>query len=374
MIVIAGAAAQVPRYGGHTWVFLQYVLGLRRLGFEVRMIDRFEPAAGDPAASRAAVDRIVAAFGRAGAGDSLSVLDPTGTPLAGPPRETLLAECGRAELLINVNGVLRDEELLAAARRRLFLDIDPGVPQMWRALGLADILAGHDVHATFGARIGHDGCTIPTCGLEWIATRPPVVLEEWPVRTGAEATTFTAIGGWRGPFAPIEFEGERYGLRAHTFRALADLPVRAGGHFRAALDIDPADDADRRALTDGGWELLDPTALTADPWSYRELIGASSAELMVAKEIYAQTRGGWFSDRSACFLASGKPVLALDTASPIPAGEGLVVFTTPQEAAEGARTIAAGYDHHARAARALAEEWFDSDRVLADLVEEALAG
>lgn len=368
LIVIAGAAAQVPRYGGHAWVFLQYVLGFRRLGYEVRMIDRLQ------AAAQAERRRIVEVFTRAGAAESLSVLDPDGRPLVGPERTALLDECRRSALLINVNGVLGDEPLLAAARRRLFLDIDPGFPQMWRALGLADVLAGHHVFASFAANIGRDGCAIPSCGLDWIPTRPPVVLSEWPVRAAAGEPSFATIGGWRGPFAPVQYEGERYGLRAHEFRPLAGLPAAAPAtRFRAALDIDPADAADRRALADGGWELLDPAATTADPWAYREFVAGAGAELMVAKEMYAKSRGGWFSDRSACFLASGKPVLARDTGigSTLPAGDGLVLFETPSQAQAGVASILGDYAHHAGAARALAEEWFDSDRVLGELLLQA---
>ena len=367
LVIVAGAAAQVPRYGGHTWVFLQYLLGFRRLGFEVLLIDRL---LSTTPADCAALDRLQGVFARFGLHGALAVLDGDGQPLTGPSRRELVATAGRCRMLLNVNGFLTDAELLEAAPRRAFLDIDPGFPQMWRALGQADVLAGHDVYVTFAENIGGDGCTIPTCGLDWVTTRPPVVLEQWPAREPVDRPAFTSIGAWRGPFDAIEFEGERYGLRAHEFRALAPLPALSGTRFEGALDIDPDDGADRRALQNGGWELRDPVPATADPETYREFIAGAGAELMVAKEIYARTRSGWFSDRSACFRARGRPVLASDTAASIPDGEGLIVFDSLEQALDGVEAIRGDYEHHARVARALAEEWFDSDRVLSRLLEE----
>jgi hypothetical protein len=248
---------------------------------------------------------------------------------------------------------------------------------MWCELGLADVFAGHDCYATVGSLIGSPTCRVPDCGLEWIHTRPPVVLELWPVcaPTPAARGGFVSIGAWRGPFGPIEYEGETYGLRVHEFRALAELPARTGAGFDAALDVDPADEADAELLRHSGWRLLDAERLTADPIDYRRLVAGAGAELMVAKGMYARSRGGWFSDRSACFLASGKPVLALDTgfSETLPVGEGLVAFDSLDGVVDGAGTILEDYEEHARAARALAEEWFDSDLVLTELVEEVLA-
>jgi hypothetical protein len=159
-------------------------------------------------------------------------------------------------------------------------------------------------------------------------------------------------------------------LRAHEFRAFSDLPVRTGARFEAALDIDAADERDAERLRDGGWKLLDPQEVAADPCSYQDFIAAAGAELMVAKGMYVRSRGGWFSDRSACFLASGRPVLALDTGSGeiYPTGTGLVTFDSPQTAARGARSILDDYAPHCVAARRLAEEWFDSDVVLGALI------
>ncbi len=356
-------------------MFLNYLLGFRRLGYDVLLVDQLDdcawPAGDGPHTGFRGVRSLARTLTRFGLQDAYSVLGGDGAALAGMARSEVLVRVGEADVLINVMGYLRDPELLARARRRVFLDIDPGFPQMWRALGLADVMDGHDAFVTLGSRIGEPDCEIPTCDLPWITTRPPVVLEHWPVARAPSAPDFTVIGAWRGPFDPIEYRGRRYGLRAHEFRRLAGLPTEVPARFRAALDMDPADAADRDLLCQGGWELLDPVAGTGNPWRYRELIGAAGAELMVAKELYVATRSGWFSDRSACFLASGKPVLALDTGFPaaLTARGGLLSFDRPAGAVAGARSILEDYPGHARAARALAEEWFDSDLVLRELME-----
>jgi hypothetical protein len=382
LVVIAGSVAQSSRYGGHAWVFLQYLLGFRRLGFEVMLVDRLEPGmlAASPRAGvahSAELRRLVEVMESFGLGDCYAVLGADGRSIAGLSRDEAIAGAGRSEFVLNVMGFLADADILGAAPRRVFLDIDPGFPQMWRALGLADVLGGHDRFVTVGTRVGATECRVPDCGVEWIHTLPPVVLECWPRQPPPAPAdrSFMSVGAWRGPFAPVDFEGETYGLRVHEFRALRELPRRARARFDAALDIDPADGGDAELLRASGWRLLDARALTEHPLAYRRLIGRAGAELMVAKGIYARTRCGWFSDRSACFLASGKPVLALDTgfSDVLPVGAGLLSFDCLDVAVEGAGAIMRDYEDHARAARALAEEWFDSDLVLDELVREVTA-
>lgn len=375
-IVVAGSVAQKPRYGGHTWVYLQYVLGLRRLGWDSIFVDRLDPSMlvdeegrAVPAERSPQVRYFLEVVTRFGLADSFCLL--AGGRTFGLARETLRARLSESAFLLNVMGFLDDEELLAAAPRRVFLDIDPGFGQMWRELGLADIFAGHDDHVTIGENIGSRASSIPTCGLDWLTTPQPVVLEHWPPAPPPPASApFTSVASWRGAFAPVEYGGRVYGLRVHEFRRFADLPRLTGRRFELALAIDPADFADRDALLAGEWRLLDPQATAGDPWSYRSFIEGSLAEFMVAKNVYVDTASGWFSDRSICYLATGRPVLARDTglAGLYPVGEGLLTFATPEEAHEGVERIAADYARHARAARQLAEERFDSDRVLGRLL------
>jgi hypothetical protein len=377
-IIVAGALAQRPWQGGHTWVFLQYLLGFQRLGFEVLFVDRLEPgmcvdAVGAPASFRSSenvryLDRVMERFGLAG---RWSLLFDSGREVAGLERRELVEAARRSALLLNVMGYLDDEEVLGAAPLRAFLDIDPGFGQMWVELGLARLFDGHDRHITVGGRVGDPGCAIPTCGLDWVRTLPPVELSEWPAIAGG-GDRFTSVVSWRGLFGPIEYKGQIYGLRVHEFRRFAELPQRTPARFELALDIDDADAADRQRLEESGWVLADPRLAAGDPWRYRAYVQGSSAELMIAKNLYVDTRSGWFSDRSACYLASGRPVLAQDTGlgGLVPCGEGLVTFSTLEDAVAGIEEITGDLERHSRAAREVAEEYFAAERVLPRLLVE----
>jgi hypothetical protein len=379
-ILIAGALAQVPRNGGLGWFHLQLLLGLRRIGWDVLFLDRVGPGmcvddAGRPAPPGGGVNAswlqsVMEGFGLGGA-YSLALGD--GGRVVGVPRDRALRVASEAELLLNVMGYLNDEEFLARARRRVFLDIDPGFGQMWRDLGLHDPFRGHDDFVTLGMNIGRAGCAIPTCGLRWLTMPQPVVLEQWPVAPASEAGAFTSIGGWRGPNAPVEYKGTMYGLRAHEFRKFAALPTMCPGtRFEMAFDIHPAEVKDLDLLARNGWCLVDPKSVAGTPDAYRAYVAASKAEFMVPKNMYVQTSSGLLSDRSAYYLASGRPVLARDTGITglYPTGEGLITFTTLEEAAAGVEMINADYARHSRAARAIAEEFFDSDKVLTRLLRE----
>jgi hypothetical protein len=369
-IAIAGAVAQKPGCAGHVWQFLQYLLGFRALGYEVLLLDRL---AGPVGRGDARVRWLADAMAEQGLQDAWSLRLDDGTRL-GVSRAAALEFAGGADLLLDVMGFCGDDELLAAAPRTAFLDTDPGFAQMWQDLGLADLLSRHDAYVTIGERIGAADCTVPTCGLRWITTPQPVVLGAWPVAAGG-GRGFTSVASWRGAYGPVDHGGHRYGLRVHQFRRFADLPRRAGGGFELALDIHPADAADARLLRDGGWTLVAPRAVAATPDAYRRYVQGSGGEVMVAKGMYVDSRSGWVSERSLCYLASGRPVVAQDTGFTAvhPAGEGLLAFSTPQEAAECVAAVRADPVRHGRAARDLAEAQFGSDRVLRRLLEQVAA-
>ncbi len=377
-IVVAGSVAQRPAYGGHTWVFLQYLLGFRRLGYDVLFVDRLEPdmcvdASGKqcPLEDSVNLGYLLDVLRTFGLEHCFTLLYDRGSRAIGIPRRLLVQRVRRSVLLLNVMGFLDDEEILAQAPRRALLDIDPGFAQMWQASGLSELFRGHDHYVTIGQNIGRPDCTIPTCGVEWVTTPQPVVLERWPTQpTGG--ISFTSVGSWRGPFSPVEYQGSTYGLRVHEFRKFLGLPGLTGHRFEVALDMHEADHVDLEMLLRCGWHLADPRVVAAGPSTYQRFIHGSKAEFMVAKNIYVQSRSGWFSDRSICYLASGKPVLAQDTglAALYPLGEGLVTYTTPEEAVAGADEIWDNYEPHARAARELAEAYFDSDKVLSKLLDQ----
>jgi hypothetical protein len=372
-VVVAGSVAQRPGRGGHAWVLLQYLLGFRRLGYEVLFLDRLSREMLPPGAEWPPPREVewlrstMAAHGLER--DWCLLLDDREAGLAvGLSRREALERVRRATVLIDVMGFLADEEMLAAATRHVFLDIDPGFPQMWQELGLHRSFGDHDAYATVGLRVGLEGSSVPTCGVEWVRTPQPVVLGEWPATPGGRA--YTSVATWRGPFEPIDFAGERYGLRAHQMRAFAGLPAATGVEMELALDIDEADAADADLLREGGWRLAPPerAATAAD---YRCYVQASRAEVGVAKDIYVRSRGGWLSDRSLCYLASGKPVIAQATGfeREVETGAGLLCFADFEEATAAVAEVEGAYERHSAAARELADTRFDSDRVLPALLE-----
>ena len=371
-LVVAGAVARRIDCGGHVWALLQWVLGFRKLGWSVLFLDRLD-AAPDVRDSPG-VRRFLATMESFGLAESYSLdIGPDQEPV-GLSRARVLDKVGAADLLLNVMGYLVDPEVLARARRRVFLDIDPGFGQMWRALGLCDVFRGHDAFVTVGARVGSGDCRVPTCGLPWVTTLPPVVLDYWPP-AAERGVRFTSVGSWRGPWAPVDYEGERYGLRVHEFRRFAGVPRDSGLDFEIALDIDPEDGADASRLVDGGWRLTDPRAVSGTPHDYRRYVQSSLAEFGVAKGMYVRARTGWVSDRTACYLASGRPAIVQDTglSETIETGAGLLTFSTPEQAVAAAHVVHADWNRHARAARSLAVERLASVRVLRRLVDEVAA-
>jgi hypothetical protein len=253
----------------------------------------------------------------------------------------------------------------------VFVDIDPGFGQMWRDLGLHDAFRGHTDFVTLGRNIGRPDCTIPTCGLNWVTMSQPVVLEHWPAQPPRPEGAFTSIGAWRGLNGPIEYKGKTYGLRVHEFRKFVGLPARCPGtRFEMALGIHPGDAKDIALLRENGWSLVEPKTVAGGPEEYRAYIAGSKAEFMVPKQMYVETNSGLLSDRSVYYLASGRPVLARDTGIRhlYPTGEGLLTFSTLEEAAAGVEAINHDYERHCRAAREIAIEYFDSDKVLTRLL------
>lgn len=380
-VVVSGAIANKLNRGGSVWTRLSYALGFQRLGFGVVFVEQIGRAScvgtdGAVVPFRESENlryfrHVVEAFGLAG---RAALVYEEGEDVWGLPYPELRAIADDAALLVNVSGHLTLEPLLRRFRRKAYVDQDPGFTQFWHAAGtVGSRLAGHDVYFTVGERIGASDCPIPTCGIRWYPTRQPVVLDQWPVIKAPDPGRFTTVASWRGPYGPVEHDGRTYGLKVHQFRRFLEVPARARGTFELALDIHPADAADRATLIAHGWRIIDPGAVAASPEAFRRYVQASGAEFSVAQGIYVETESGWFSDRTVRYLASGKPALVQDTgfSRNLPTGEGLLAFRTLDEAIDGARRIARDYDRHCRAARALAEQYFSADVVLRDLVDRA---
>jgi hypothetical protein len=378
--VVSGVIANKYLNGGAAWTRLSWALGLKKLGWRVYFVEQIGrencvDAAGEVTAFEGCVNRAYfkEVTGRFGLSGSAALVYGNGERVYGPTWAELLEVADAADLLVNITGHLTLEPLKRRPRRKVYIDLDPGFTQFWHADGNpGSRLEGHDFYFTVGANIGSPACPIPTGGLRWRPIRQPVVLEEWPVAAEGRRDRFTTVASWRGPYGPVQRGGATFGLMVHEFRKFIELPGRVGWPFEIALDIHPADGKDLGLLRRHGWRVVDPRAVAPDPEAFRRYVQTSAAEFSVAQGIYVQTESGWFSDRTVRYLASGKPALVQDTgfSRHYPVGEGLVAFGTLEQAVAGAGGILRDYDRHCRAARALAEAYFDSDKVLGGLVEE----
>ena len=379
-VVVGGVVANKHRSGGSAWVRMSWAEALRDAGFDVLFVEQIEEAAcvdaaGRPApfersANLAAFRAVTAQFGFAG---SAALVCPDGSRVEGMAQDDLLARAADAQLLVNLGGHLRWPPLLARLPRRAFVDLDPGFTQLWHAEGRDVGLEGHDLHFTVGVNVGTPRCALPTGGLDWRPIRQPVVLDRWPwAEDDADPPGFTTVASWRGAYGPLEWQGRTLGVKAHEFRRFLALPTRVNAAFELALQIHPGDERDAERLRRHRWRLLGPDAVST-PDAFRRFIQRSGAEFSAAQGVYVETRSGWFSDRTARYLASGRPALVQDTGfgDDLAAGEGLIGFHTLDEAVAGARDIAADYGRHRAAARRIAEEHFAAERALAPLLEAA---
>jgi hypothetical protein len=364
-ILLAGVLAGVPGQGGASWAVLQYRHGFAALGHDVLFV---EPAPARPDVL-AYFDRVVAAEGLAG---RAALLHP-GRCATGVDYRDIARFAAGADVLVNLAGALTDPELTGPVHRRIYVDLDPVFTQLWQAQGVDMGLAGHDVHFTVGPALGTSACPVPGGGVEWRPTVPPVVLDRWRYAVEPARQGWTTVGHWRS-YGPVVHDGVFYGQKAHSVRKLLALPellAPLGARFEPALALHPGEDADVAALAAHGWRRLDPAVVAADPERYHEFVTGSLGEIAIAKAGYVTARCGWFSDRSACYLAAGRPVVAQDTGWSrfLPAGEGLLRFDGAAEAADAVGEVAGNYGRHRKAARALAEDALDARLVLPRLLD-----
>lgn len=374
-IVVSGGVSGTPAQAGIAWVMLQYLLGFRRLGHGVFFIDPIAPSALTPQGTSLADSLNAASFRQLtmefGLDDESSLLMTDGSrATVGQPYEALREIIGQSDILLDISGKLRDPDLLSAASCSVYLDIDPAFTQLWQhAQGIDMGFDGHSHFVTVGVNIGQPDCTVPTLGLNWLPTLQPAVLERWPMAPPQSGGALTTIANWRG-YGSIEHDGVFYGQKAHALRELITLPTLTSEVFEVALVIDPGEVKDLAALEANRWRIVDPAEVAGTTAAYQAFIRGSKAEFGFAKTGYIFSRCGWFSDRSICYLSSGRPVIAQDTGfgRVLPTGRGLLSFSTIPDVLDAIASLNATYDDHARGARAIAEEHFDSDRVLGRLL------
>jgi hypothetical protein len=368
---------------GIAWQAMHYILGLERLGYEAWYVEdhganpydpRFNSVVMECDYNVAYVRRVMERYGL---GERWAYWDAINDVYHGLSREAVFRLYRESDALINLCGAarLRDEHM--ACPRRIMVDTDPVFEQIKYAKadpGARSYLDAHTDFFTYGENVGGPGWIVPLCGIPWKPTRPPVVLEEWP--TDAEAPAcFSTIATWENKGKNIDFEGETYVWSKHVnFQRFLDLPLRTPQCFTMAML--PPDRGVEAEVTGKGWRLADPRPVSASMEAYGEFICGSRGEFTVAKDIYVRPNSGWFSDRSVCYLAAGRPVITMKTGFSrfYPVGDGLFEFSDVEEALAAIDAVNADYRRHSRAARMLAAEYFSSDSVVSALMAEAGLG
>ncbi len=382
-LVVLGMMGRLP-WAGQTWLFLNWLRGFQRLGHEVWYVEDDSTWPYDPEQQtftddcRYAVRHVARCLAAIGLGERWAFRLPQRADACWGLSPRALDDLYRScDALFNVewSTSLREEHL--AAPLRVMLQSDPVAHEMMLAAGDAAIRRFFDTHhiiATRGENYGAADCRVPLNGLEakYRKTRQPVDLDLWPMAFDPDARAFTTIGNWKQTGKDVAYAGELYRWSKHLeWEKFLDLPQRTPQPFEAALNVE--DPADRARLARHGWRLVSPLELSLDVFgAYPAYIRRSRAAWTVAKDQNVRLRSGWFSERDACYLASGKPVVAQDTgfSRVLPTGRGLFAFTTMDEALAAVEAINRDYRRHCEAARALAEAYFEARAVAARLLAD----
>lgn len=367
---LAGPA--VVGRGGHTMVLLQMLHGLERLGHRVIYIEFLEKDPGN--ARELMVSYFSETISKWWYPDRAAlILEPSSESLYGLDVEQVARIANQAAAVITRAARYRRAPypLIENVRPRILIDEDPGYTHIWAAeSNPLDVYGEHDIYFTVGGNIGTSRCSLPTLDIQWRTTWNPIIPDWWPSNAQITRNHFTTIADWRG-YGYLEFEGRILGPKVEEFRKLINLPRLIGETIELSLDIDP-EDPDITYLQDNGWKIESPKVV----WStnlYRDFIVGSLGEFSCAKGGYVGTRCGWFSDRSACYLAAGRPVVVQSTGFEdlLPTGKGLFSFNTIEQAVDAIKAIRKDYNLHSDAARDIALEYFDYKKILGSILAEA---
>jgi hypothetical protein len=356
--------------GGHFWVYMQYAQGLRRRGCDVYWLENFRSSgdAGRDAATLAAFAKRLERFDFEG---KLIVYVSRGKrrveggarEYVGMTRPEAEAVFRRADLLLNFHYAI-DPALLSCFRRTALVDIDPGLLQFWISRGQLAV-ARHDCYFSTGETVGTPGALVPDCDLPWQRIRPPVCLELWPYTYAPRAAAFTTVSNWQGS----DWIQDGVSLWENTKRAaflpFVELPRLTPQPLELALFLTDKDAGTQEFLERHGWRIRLSRAVAGTPEAYRCYVQGSRGEFSCAKPTCMLFQNAWISDRTLCYLASGKPVVVQHTGPSafLPHGEGMFRFSTIPEAIDALAAINANYERHCRAAREIAEAHFDAERV-----------
>jgi hypothetical protein len=376
MAKVVISAYKVSSYlegGGHFWVYMQYALGLKQMGCEVYWLEAFR-SQGDPELDVPLIAKFRKRMEQFGLGGKVILyhdpgkgdVSPDLPEFIGISRSKAEAILGQADLLLNFHYAI-SPSLLACFRRTALIDIDPGLLQLWISTGQLRI-APHGVYFTTGGTVGTAAAKFPDCGITWRHIRPPVCLERWPFTFDSECNVFTTVSSWWSHDWVKDADGNLFDNNKRvSFMEFIDLPQRTRQPLELALCLGnkPHDRTDRQTLERSGWRVRHAFDVSRTPSMYQSYVQESRGEFSCAKPTCMKFQGGWVSDRTLCYLASGKPVVVQHTgpSSILPNGEGMFRFRTIEDAVSALETINADYERHCRAAREIAEAHFDSKQV-----------
>jgi hypothetical protein len=380
-IIITGLLGQYA-FGGVTWDYLQYLLGFRGLGHDVWYLEDSGAWPYDPVRQTVCedctynVNYLHGMMAEFGFGDRWIYRNGADGSFHGAGEAVARDLIKNGDLLVNVSsaGWLKDYEF--GVKHQMFIDGDP----MFCQVSLLDPknadysarVQAHDSHFTFGLNVGRPGCLAPETGIRWKHTVQPIALDQWPVQADEPVDRFTTVMNWSS-YLPVEWQGRSYGQKNLEFDKFKMLPKHTPQHLEMAMGQGIGSKRPTSELRSLGWTILEADQVLPNHLSYREFLRTSKAEWSVAKHGYVAGRTGWFSCRTACYLALGRPAVVQETgwSDTIPSGEGLLAFTTLEEAVDAIADINDHYAEHQAAARAIAEQFFEAKKVCADLLAQA---
>ena len=383
-IVVMGFMGSMP-IAGVIWQHIHYVVGLQRLGCDVYYIEDSARLPYNPQTfevnnefdyAAQVLDRLSQEFGFRNRWGFCARYLPR-NPTAGLPLKRIRQLYREADAILNICGTQELNDDLLASDRILYIESDPGVEQIKidkSVESTVDYLQRHRALFTFGENIGTKSFPVPTHGLKWLPTRQPVVTDLWKTDRGlSRAAAFTSVANWStSGLKDITWRGKKYlWSKSREFLRFVSAPKKSGEPFELATNIE--DLKTRKRFLQNGWRLRCPLQMSVDYWRYRDYIRRSKGEFTVAKDQYVRLNTGWFSDRSACYLAAGRPVITQETGFTKTYGGnlGLFSFRSLDEIVDAVKMINANYAKHSRAARALACEFFEAEKVLSSILDRA---
>jgi hypothetical protein len=369
VVVSAYNVANFPQGGGHFWVYMQYVKGLQRLGCEVYWLEALR-GSGDPRCDADTVTTFTRRMERFGLSGKLIIYrDPNGEDKA--DLREYLGMCSadaeavfrRADLLLNFHYGM-DPALLSCFRRTALVDIDPGLLQFWISRGQIAV-ARHDRYFTTGETVGTPAARFPDCGLSWLRIRPPVCLDLWPYISEPGTEAFRTVSSWWGVDWLVDGDEVIENTKRVSFLRYAELPRLTPQVLELALFLIDTDARERQFMEAQGWRIRHSSLVAGNPETYQAYIQGSRGEFSCAKPSCMLFENAWVSDRTLCYLASGRPVVVQNTGPSawLPDGLGMFRFSTMAEAVDAIAAINADYERHRRAARELAESYFDAQQI-----------